>query len=120
MLFTPRLFEFKTPSMDFNSGEATQVAGMYADIAYCAALNSWTLQEKNVEDFPHTRLDFHEWSAQNPAEFGKVMKIAIEAITNKSLEELVGEDSNKTAVVKKKTSTSIIQRLRRFWSAIVD
>jgi hypothetical protein len=121
MLFTPRLFEFKTPSMDFSGGEATKVAGMYADIAYCAALNYWTLEEHDVVDFPHTRLDFHEWSAQEPAEFGKVMRIAIEAITNKSLEELMKEDKGKKPAddVKKKASTSIIQKLRRFWSAIV-
>lgn len=122
MLFTPRLFEFKTPSMDFSGGEATKVAGMYADIAYCAALNYWTLEEQDVADFPHTRLDFHEWSAQYPAEFGKVMKIAIEAITNKSLEELMKESKASKSVdveEKKKTSTSTIQRLRHFWSAIV-
>ena len=52
MLFTPRLFEFKTPSMDFSGGEATKVAGMYADIAYCAALNYWTLTDHAIEDFP--------------------------------------------------------------------
>lgn len=122
MLFTPRLFEFKTPSMDFSGGEATKVAGMYADIAYCAALNYWTLEEQDAADFPHTRLDFHEWSAQYPAEFGKVMKIAIEAITNKSLEELMKEEKVKPSEpedVKKKTSTSTIQRLRHSWSAIV-
>ena len=123
MLFTPRLFEFKTASMDFSdAGSATKVAGMYADIAYCAALNFWTLKGREVASFPHTRLDFHEWSAQEPAEFGKVMRIAIEAITNKSLEELLQNNDGKSktnAEVKKKTSTSIIQRLRHFWSAIV-
>ncbi len=122
MLFTPRLFEFKTPSMDFSGGEATKVAGMYADIAYCAALNYWTLKEHDVVNFPLTRLDFHEWSAQEPVEFGKVMRIAIEAITNKSLEELLKDNDGKSKPdgdVKKKTSSSIIQRLSRFWSAIV-
>ena len=50
------------------------------------------------------------------------MRIAIEAITNKSLEELAKPDDLKKptdADVKKKTSTSIIQRLRRFLSVIV-
>jgi hypothetical protein len=122
MLFTPRLFDFKTPSMDFSGGEATKVAGMYADIAYCAALNYWTLTDHAVENFQLTRLDFHEWSAQEPAEFGKVMRIAIEAITNKSLDELMKEGKNTTTAdeeVKKKHSTSIIQRLKAFLSAIV-
>ena len=122
MLFTPRLFEFKTPSMDFSGGEATKVAGMYADIAYCAALNHWTLEEHDVVDFPHTRLDFHEWSAKEPAEFGKAVRIAVEAITNKSLEELMKEEKGKQSAddeVKKKPSTSIMQRLKDSLSAIV-
>ena len=122
MLFTPRLFEFKTPSMDFSGGEATKVAGMYADIAYCAALNYWTLTDHAKEDFQLTRLDFHEWSAQEPKEFGKVMRIAIEAITNKSLDELMKEGKGTTPAdeeVKKKPSTSITQRLKAFLSAIV-
>ena len=35
MLFTPRLFEFKTASMDFSdAGGAGKVTAMYADIAY--------------------------------------------------------------------------------------
>lgn len=123
MLFTPRLFEFKTPSMDFSGGEATKVAGMYADIAYCAALNYWTLTDHAKEEFELTRLDFHEWSAQHPAEFGKVMRIAIEAITNKSLEELIKEDKAEKGAdedVKKKPLTSIILRLKDFLSAIVE
>lgn len=122
MLFTPRLFEFKTASMDFCAGDAAKVSGMYADIAYCAALNYWTLEERDPADFKLTRLDFHEWSAANPAEFGKVMRVAIEAITNKSLDELMKEKQQNTDVdedVKKKNSLSIIRRLRRFWSAIV-
>ena len=123
MLFTPRLFEFKTASMDFEGGSATKVAGMYADIAYCAALNYWTLKDNDVADFQLTRLDFHEWTASNPAEFGKVMRIALEAITNKSLEEILAEnkteESQPDPEVKKKTCTSIIQKLKAFLSAIV-
>ena len=123
MLFTPRLFEFKTPSMDFSGGDATKVAGMYADIAYCAALNYWTLTDHDVEDFKLTRLDFHEWSATNPADFGKMIRIAVEAITNKSLDELLKAEKDKSSSdsedVKKKPSISIIQKLKHSWSAIV-
>lgn len=122
MLFTPRLFEFKTASMDFSdAGSAGKVAGMYADLAYCAALNYWTLTDRDVNDFPLKRVDFHEWAVMEPAVFGKIMKIALEAITNKSLEEILAEKgSDDDKDVKKKTSLSIIQRLRRFWSAIVE
>lgn len=119
MLFTPRLFEFKTSSMDFSGGDATKVAGMYADLAYCAALNFWTLTEHDVEEYQLTRLDFHEWSAQNPSEFGKVIRTAIEAITNKNIEDLVKDGKSPSQEVKKKTSLSIIQKLRHSWLAIV-
>ena len=92
MLFTPRLFEFKTASMDFSdAGGAGKVTAMYADIAYCAALNYWTLEERDIADFQLTRVDFHEWAVLNPSDFGKTMKIALEALTNKSLEELLSE-----------------------------
>lgn len=123
MLFTPRLFEFKTASMEFTDvASAGKVAGMYADLAYCAALNYWTLEENDVADFELTRADFHEWAVINPTEFGKVMIIALEAITNKSLDEILKEQQGEKKAdseVKKKTSLSITQRLRLFWSAIV-
>lgn len=121
MLFTPRLFEFKTPSMDFSGGDGTKVAGMYADLAYCAALNYWTLNDQNIEDFKLSRVDFHEWSATNPNAFGKMIRIAVEAITNKSLNELlkIEKEKKESEEVKKKPSMSIIQRLKVSWSAIV-
>ena len=126
MLFTPRLFEFKTPSMKFNNGETSgQVAGMYADIAYCAALNLWTLRDRDVADFKLERADFHEWAMSDPTEFGKTMRIALEALTNKTLEELLKEkeDSDKkdaSEEVKKKSSSSITKKLKNFWLAIVE
>ena len=124
MLFTPRLFEYKTASMDFTDAQSVgKVTGMYADIAYCAALNYWTLEERDIADFQLTRVDFHEWAVLDPVEFGKNMKIALEALTNKSLEELLseqGSDKAETEVKKKKNSLLIIQKLRRFWSAIVE
>ena len=124
MLFTPRLFEFKTASMDFSQTEsAGKVAGMYADLAYCAALNHWTLEERDVADFELTRVDFHEWAVLEPKEFSKTMVIALEAITNKSLNDILNEQKGQAAEaetdVKKKTSSLIMQKLKRFWSAIV-
>jgi hypothetical protein len=116
MLFTPRLFEFATATMDFSGGSAAKVSAMYADIAYCAALNIWTLNENAVDDFRLDRVAFHEWAAQEPKEFGKVMKVALEALTNKSLEELLKENDGKKAAdpeVKKKTSSWITRLLRR-------
>lgn len=108
--------------MEFTGSESTsKVATMYADLAYCAALNYWTLDDKDVDDFKLKRIDFHEWAVQSPAEFGKMMRIAVEAITNKSLEELIDKDKQQSSSeVKKKISPSIIQRLKHFWLAIVE
>ena len=121
MLFTPRLFEFKTAGMEFSANDAIKVAGMYADVAYCAALNYWTLTDHDVEDFKLKRIDFHEWAAANPKEFGKTVRIAVEALTNKSLKDLSADKKEQPASeeVKKKTCPSIIQRLKTFLSAIV-
>ena len=124
MLFTPRLFEFKTASMDFSdAGTSGKVAGMCADIAYCAALNFWTLSERDVEDFKLTRVDFHEWAMMEPADFGKTVRITLEALTNKSLDEILKNNQTDEKApkeeVKKKTSLSITQKLKRFWSALV-
>jgi hypothetical protein len=47
------------------------------------------------------------------------MRIAVEAITNKSIEELSKDGKEEAQEVKKKSCSSIIQRLRHFWSAIV-
>jgi hypothetical protein len=121
MLFTPRLFEFKTASMDFSdTGTESKVSGMYADLMYCAALNLWTLNEKEKEDFHLTRADFHEWAVLEPKEFGKTMRTALEALTNKSLEELIQSKAEQKPAenekkVKKKSSLSIIRKLRRSW-----
>lgn len=123
MLFTPRLFTFKTASMDFAvGGSPEKVIEMYADLFYCAALNYWTLCDKDVEAFELKRIDFHEWAAAVPQEFGKVMRLAVEALTNKSLDEHIKEQHEEQTdgkEVKKKTCSSIMKRLRRIWSAIV-
>lgn len=121
MLFTPRLFEFKTAGMEFSANDAIKVAGMYADVAYCAALNYWTLTDHDIEEFKLQRIDFHEWAATNPKEFGKTVRIAVEALTNKSLKDLSVDKKEQPASeeIKKKTCPSITQRLKTFLSAIV-
>lgn len=124
MLFTPRLFTFKTASMDFAvGGSPEKVISMYADLFYCASLNYWTLCDKDVEAFELERVDFHEWAAAEPQEFGKVMRIAVEALTGKNLDDMVKEQheeqTEEAEQVKKKTCSSIMKRLRRIWLAIV-
>lgn len=127
MLFTPRLFvmaDEKGIAINFKGQSLMQNLATYADICYCAALNHWTL-DNDIEDFKLERKDFHEWSTLNQVEFGKVMTMAVEALSGKTMREIAkeqqeakdaGEDVKKK---KPKKSGVIIRILRRFWSAIV-
>lgn len=126
MLFTPRLFvmaEAKAIKISVDSGNIMHTLSAYADICYCAALNHWSM-DSDIEDFPFKRADFHEWSSANQAEFSKVVTLAVEAITGKTIKELVEEQkAAKEAgkeIKKKSRLSAIMQSLRRFWSAIVE
>jgi hypothetical protein len=121
MLFTPRLFvmaEERGIKLNVNVADVMQTLTAYADMCYCAALNHWSM-DNDIEDFKLTRADFHEWSAANQKEFAKVMVMASEAITGKTMKELVAEQKQTESAegegVKKKSKSSLITRLlRRF------
>jgi hypothetical protein len=121
MLFTPRLFvlaEEKGIKLSINTANVMQTLSAYADMCYCAALNYWTM-DNDIEDFPLQRVNFHEWSAENPDEFSRVMTMAAEAITGKTMKEMVQEQKEAREAgeeVKKKPKSNVITRLlRRFW-----
>jgi hypothetical protein len=123
MLFTPRLYTFKgEQGVDFMSDNTLQgIYSLYADVMYCAALNLWTLEGKDKEDAPFTRVDFHAFSVENPKAFGKAMNTALLALTGKSLEDFIAEGkkaqetggnaSNMGEPVKKKNLLGWITRL---------
>lgn len=126
MLFTPRLFvmaENKGIKITVDVVDVWQTLAAYADLCYCAALNHWSM-DNDIDDFQLKREDFHIWSAANHEEFGKVMVMASEAITGKTMKEQIEENKKITEaggeVKKKSKSFSIIKLLRRFWSAIVN
>ena len=112
MLFTPRLFvmaDDKGIKISVNVADMWQTLAAYADLCYCAALNHWTM-DNDMEDFPLKREDFHVWSAANHVEFGKVMVMASEAITGKTMKELIEENKKVgegVANVKKKSRNPI-------------
>jgi hypothetical protein len=117
MLFTPRLFvmaEEKGIKLVVNTADMMQTMAGYADMCYCAALNHWTM-DNDINDFPLSRADFHVWSASNQEEFGKTMIMAAEAITGKTMTELVKEQkaAKEGEDVKKKKKSSLIMRLLR-------
>lgn len=126
MLFTPRLFvmaEEQGVKLSVDTANVMATLSAYADMCWCAALNHWTM-DNDIEEFKLKRSDFHEWSAANPTEFGKVMVMAAEAVTGKTMKEIV--DEQKAAreageeVKKKPRSNAITRLLRRFWSAIAE
>jgi hypothetical protein len=124
MLFTPRLYMFKGEqgvSLKTDTSDTLEMMGLYADLMFCAALNLWTLQGKDKEDAPFERVDFHEYAAANPRAFGKVVKIALEALTGKTMDEITanigkaakkGEKSSNDSK-KKSLFSRLITRLKR-------
>lgn len=121
MLFTPRLYEFKGRegvTFEHLPDSQASVHALYADVMYCAALNHWTLTHGGDEEFPHHRIDFHEYSASHPQEFAKALVFAAETLSGKSIRELTENAQNppeKTTGegVKKKNSHGWIMRLLR-------
>ena len=94
-LFTPHLFSFKDEFglfLEAPDDEPIQIMEAYADVYFLAALNAWVLDgHGTVQDFPHTRGDFHEYMMANPRTFGKDVDFAVEALTGKRVKELANE-----------------------------
>ena len=126
LLFTPRLsmYQGTVAPLPELAGDAGVVAVMerYADIMYFAALNAWELDgHGSVNDFPHTRGDFHGWMSADPRGFAEGVKFAVSALTGKTAGQLLAEEEKrrekaaetpenaKTEPVKKKRS--LIYRL---------
>ena len=136
MLFTPRLYMYKGQegiTLECDSRNQIEIFSMYADLMYCAALNHWTLTHSADEEFPYTRVDFHALSVSNRDAFNKAMIFAMQTLSGKSMKELIAEagkaqetqgngqnEGEPEEVKKKKACGSIMSRLRRIWSAIVD
>lgn len=118
LLFTPRLYMFKgEQGVDFSTDSTLHgMYSLYADIMYCAALNLWTLEGKDKEEAPFSRVDFHAFSVENPKAFGKAMNTALIALTGKSLDDFIkeGKKTQETGEeVKKKKPRGWIMRLLR-------
>lgn len=110
MLFTPRLFvmaDDKAIKLEISTGDIMHTLTAYADICYCAALNSWTM-DNDIDAFPFKRADFHIWAAECQTEFCQVVAFAMQAITGKTLKKLTEEQKHKSEEdVKKKSIFSL-------------
>lgn len=120
MLFTPRLFVMADQQgikLNVDTANVMATLSAYADMCWCAALNHWSM-DNDIEDFKLKRSDFHAWSAANSEEFGKVMVMAAEAVTGKTMKEMLAEQQKAREAgeeVKKKPKSNVITRLlRRF------
>lgn len=123
MLFTPRLYMFvgtQGVTMKADTTDLMQVYALYADIMFCAALNLWTLEGKDIDKAPFSRADFHEFSAIHPQEFAKVLNFALLALSGKSLKDFVGEGKKQAETggksLKKKSSFRLITKILRLFS----
>lgn len=91
LLFSPRLYEFKGKEgvtfENHNEGMAS-VHSLYADVMFCAALNHWTLTHSANEEFPYSRVEFHDYSATNRKSFEKCAIFAMECLSGKSIREI--------------------------------
>lgn len=127
MLFTPHLFSYKDEkglTLEVDASNLAEVMNTYADVCYLAAINAWELDGKGtVEDFPYTRGDFHEYAAADPKAFGQDVTFAVQALTGKTVKELVEKATTEAAKgdaedakgdgVKKKSSRWIGRLLKR-------
>ena len=100
LLFTPRLSMYQEtvtplPELGADAG-VLQVMERYADIMYFAALNAWELDgHGTVEDFPHTRGDFHGWMQADRKGFAEGVKFAVSALTGKTAGQLLAEEEKR-------------------------
>ena len=128
MLFTPRLYEYKGSegvTFDYVKGSQASVHALYADIMYCAAMNHWTLTHSGEVEFPYKRIEFHQYAAGYPREFGKALLFALQALSGKSVKEIAEEarksqesqgneqESQGATEVKKKSLRAWIMNLLR-------
>ncbi|MBO7682221.1 MAG: hypothetical protein J6T17_05650 [Clostridia bacterium] len=83
------------PELGADAG-VLQVMERYADIMYFAALNAWELDgHGTVEDFPHTRGDFHGWMQADRKGFAEGVKFAVSALTGKTARQLLAEEEKR-------------------------
>lgn len=109
LLFTPSMYErgrergIKVEIEDRTN--PSQVAEAYVKLLYLGAINAWEARRfdsPDMGDFPHSYIDFLEWSADNPREFSDMIGEIFQCITGKSLKEAEKESLSEDEPLKKK------------------
>lgn len=106
VLLTPSLYKIAKERgwMIKTSQDVEDIQSAYIKLFYAGLLNALEVRKfdnPDTKDTDITLIDIEVWAAQNPKEFGKLVVIAVEALTGKSLKNLVEE---KEAEKKKKSS----------------
>lgn len=128
LLATPALFDIarrRGMTIEVNTENVTEMCGAYTKLIYLAALNAWEVRRYDnpeLGDFPHSLMDFVEWSSSDADGFVKAINFALVALTHKELKDYATgeakdpETAEKTANdadVKKKSKSTWITRLFR-------
>ena len=130
LLFTPHLFTFEgVQGASFERNHADDeseaqrsavVFELYADIMFAAAMNAWVLDGcGSVEDAPFKRGDFHAFMTADPENFGKALNFALEALTGKTVQQLVKDavQTNQTQKTRSLTTSRQQNVKKKFFSA---
>lgn len=110
LLFTPHIavYEERAGLRNEVGPDSGTMAVMerYADLMYLAALNAWELDgHGTMEDYPHTRGDFHALMQADPKEFVAAMKFAVSALTGKTEKELTAEEEKRRQAARNEAKT---------------
>lgn len=99
LLLTPSLFAIaKERGVELSADtENTQaVMELYTRIIWLAALNydaAARMDDPGLPEFPFKFLDFAAWRGQRRDEFARMVEIALQALTGKTLAEIVKDDA---------------------------
>lgn len=100
LLLTPSLFAIakeRGVELSADADNAQAVMELYTRIIWLAALNyhaAARMDDPNLPDFAFKYIDFAAWRGQRRDEFGRMVEVALQALTGKTLEEIVKENDD--------------------------
>lgn len=98
LLITPSLFSIaKRKGLTLtveDSSDTHAVLDLYAKIIWLAAINyveAAKVDDPDVPDFPYGYMDFAEWAGLHQNDFAKMVSVAVECLSGKTVQELAAE-----------------------------
>ena len=99
LLLTPSLFAIakeRGVELSADAGNQQAVMDLYTKIIWLAALNyhaAARMDDPSLPDFPFAFLDFAAWRGERRDEFARIVEVAVQALTGKSLADIVKDDA---------------------------